>query len=267
MNKKQNEPLISIVMPAYNSENYIGMAIDSVMAQTYKNWELIVIDDCSLDSTYRIAHERARLDDRIHIFKNLKNVGVASTRNKAVELAMGDWIAYLDSDDCWDRQKLEKQMDYCLENSVNFVFSASSFMNQNDVPLRGIFRVPKKISYQTLLKQNVIPCSSVLIQKNLLKKHRMEGESIHEDFAFWLRILQQEPYAYGMEEPLLIYRISQSSKSGNKLKSAAMTFRTYLFVGLTVPQSLYYLCHYTIKSIRKFCVIHSAKPCKSGARI
>jgi teichuronic acid biosynthesis glycosyltransferase TuaG len=135
---------------------------------------------------------------------------------------------------------------------ANFLFTGASFIDENNVPFKGIFEVPKKVSYKKLLKQNVISCSSVLIKKNYIEKYKMERDDTHEDFGTWLRILKEEPYAYSINEPLLIYRISSKSKSGNKLKSIKMTYKTYRFVGLFPTTSVYYLIWYIFNGLKKY---------------
>ncbi|NJJ41638.1 glycosyltransferase family 2 protein [Paenibacillus apii] len=246
------DQLISIIMPAYNCEKYVEEAINSVLAQTYQNYELIVIDDGSTDGTVKKIENLRKVDNRIRLYINEKNQGVAETRNKGVSIAKGDWIAFLDSDDCWKEEKLEKQIDFAHKTKGDFIFTGSSFIDENSEPYGGLLEVPEVISYKALLKQNVISCSSVLIKKTYIEKYRMEKDEIHEDFGSWLRILKSEQFAYGLNEPLLIYRISKNSKSGNKLKSLCMAYRTYRYVGLSSIKSTYYICWYVIRGIRKY---------------
>ena len=246
--------MISIIMPAYNAERYIQEAIQSVLRQSYKYWELLVIDDDSADATSEIAERFTRLDSRIHYIRNEKNLGVAAARNKGVSLASGQWIAFLDSDDCWHPDKLKKQMDFAEKNNVEFVFSGSSFMDKEGRPLKYYLKVPRSISYTELLKQNIISCSSVLIKKTLIADFPMKhAEDLHEDFAVWLQILKNRHIeAFGIDEPLLIYRITSTSKSGNKMKAARMTYRVYRYLGLSPIRAGYYWLWYFYKSIKKY---------------
>ena len=247
------KPLISIIMPAYNSERYIRESLGSVMHQTYKNWELIVVDDGSKDKTSEIVEEAQKNDSRIKLYKNERNLGVSMTRNRAISLASGKWIAFLDSDDCWKNNKLEKQM-FCVEkNNAEFVYTGTSFIDEKSGRYRWKMKVPPSISYRKLLRQNIISCSSVLIKKNILIKHKMTRDDIHEDFALWLNILKYDlACAYGVQEPLLIYRISGKSKSGNKLKSIIMTYKTYLEAGLNNIQAAYYICFNIVNNLKKY---------------
>lgn len=246
--------MVSVIMPAYNSEKYIKKAILSVCRQDYPDWELIVIDDCSTDSTADIIKELAESDSRIRYLKNSRNRGVAESRNRGVACASGEWVAFLDSDDCWRFDKLSCQINCASRSHARFIFSGSAFMDQADKKLRYSLQVPKRITFHQLLKQNVISCSSVLIKKELLEQYPMRrSEDMHEDFAVWLQILRDtgEP-ACGVNKPLLIYRITPGSKSNNKIKAAGMTYRVYRYIGLSPVKSAWYWMHYSIRSLKKY---------------
>jgi len=191
-------------------------------------------------------------DSRIRIFENDRNSGVSATRNKGIFEANGEWIAFLDSDDIWDKHKLKKQIQFARENDVNFVFTGASYIDETGIKYKGVFNVPSKVSFKKLLKQNVISCSSVLINKSYFDNISMENDSIHEDYCVWLKILCIEEFAYGINEPLLIYRISRKSKSGNKIKSLKMAYKTYRYIGINPIKSFYYLCFYIIKNSIKY---------------
>ena len=246
--------MVSIIMPAYNAENYIREAVESVLSQTYSKWELLIIDDCSTDSTYKIVESYTQNNNHIRYIKNHHNIGVAETRNKGINKALGEWIAFLDSDDKWAPQKLEKLINLAQKQKAEFVFSGSSFIDENSVPLDFYLAVPDHITYRELLKQNIISCSSVLIRKDLIIQYPMQYASrIHEDFAVWLQILRDKNInAYGLNEPLLIYRITAGSKSGNKIKAGIMTFRVYRYIGISIIPACYYWFIYFVKSLRKY---------------
>lgn len=246
-------PYVSIIMPAYNSGRFIEKAINSVLNQSYNNFELLIIDDGSEDNTADIVNTIAKKDLRIHYIRNEKNLGVSAARNRGILLASGDWIAFLDSDDKWASDKLEKQINLINENKlVKFLFTGSSFVDERDNPYSYVFRVPEKVSYQDLLKQNVISCSSVLVNKQCISGLKMERDDLHEDFAMWMQILKKETYAYGINQPLLIYRLSGNSKSGNKVKSAKMTFKVYRYLGLNLFQSVYFMFFYLYRNAKKY---------------
>lgn len=249
------KPLISIVIPAYNAEKYIAETLDSVMHQTYRNFEVILVNDNSTDCTEEMMNEYAKKDDRIQIYRNDKNGGVAYSRNLGVSKAKGDWIAFLDSDDRWREDKLQKQVDLLLKEDGKpiILYTASSFVDENNEMSDYVLEVPLMIGYKELLKQNVISCSSVLIKKEVVESMKMEKDEVHEDFLLWLKVLKTyQACAYGINEPLLIYRISKNSKSGNKIKAAQMTYRVYQYMGLNLIQRFYYMCHYIIRSLKKY---------------
>lgn len=245
--------LVSIIMPAHNTEQYITQAIESVLAQTWKEWELIIVDDSSSDRTHEIAETYAQKHIQIRVFQNKRNLGPAQTREKGINLAMGLWIAFLDSDDCWEARKLEIQLDVARHQKADFLFTGSSFMDENGNSLSGQLFVPERIGYRQLLKQNVISCSSVLIKKELLFRFPMEAGRFHEDYLLWLRILRDTSImAVGINKPLLRYRINPSSKSGDKKKSALMTYCVYRALGLGRIQAGYYWCWYVWRSLKKY---------------
>ncbi len=243
---------ISVVMPVYNAERFLRDAIDSVLCQSFEDFELIVIDDCSTDSSYEILREYERKDSRVRVYKNEENKGVSFTRNFGVSKAKSEYIALIDSDDMWRKDKLSQQISILEKYPDTAVcFTASSFVDTDSIESNFIFHIPSEVSYKKLLKQNVISCSSVLVKKEWLEKYPMAHDNMHEDFAVWLSILKDGGKARGINEPLLIYRVDRDSKSGNKLKSMAMTYRVYKFMGLNFFLRLYYMVFYTVSGIKK----------------
>jgi len=248
-------PFLSVIMPAYNSARYISDAIESVKNQTFQNWELIVIDDGSSDGTAQIVKSFSSGDERIVLYESGERLGVSAARNKAVSLARGEWIAFLDSDDMWAPSKLEKQIALAEKKECRFVFTGSAFIDENGRFYKGIFKAPEAVGYERLKNHNVISCSSVFIKKELFESVGMEGDYMHEDYAAWLKILKNGEKAYGINQPLLIYRISSNSKSGNKLRSIKMTYRTFRFTGFSRISSVYFTCRHTAGAAEKYCGI------------
>ena len=246
--------LISVVIPAYNAEKTLGRAIESVLAQTYSNIELIVVEDCSWDNTLKIAASYAKKDSRIRVLQNQANLGVAMSRNRGIEEAQGDWIAFLDSDDAWVPSKLKKQAEALQKNpSCSLCFTGSAFENDKGVRCAYTLSVPGQLNYEELLKQNLISCSSVLVKCEVLIKFPMVSDPmIHEDFAAWLKILKDGSAALGINEPLLVYRLSSQSKSGNKLRAARMQWKTYRVAGIGYRESIRYFLIYAWRNLKKY---------------
>ena len=250
--------LISIIMAAYNAEKTIAQAVGSVLDQTYQNWELLVINDCSEDSTVAAVKEAAASDPRIRIIENDRNRGVSYTRKRGAELATGSWTAILDSDDAWEPDKLEKQILLQQRTGATLLFTGSSFMDEHGKRLTWTLHAPLRISYRKLLRQNLVSNSSVLVRTALYRKYYSEGDNMHEDFATWLRITRTGRDAYGVDEPLLIYRLSPASKSGNKMKAFVMNWNTYRYVGLNPAAASYYMIWYTLNGLLKYRNLRSA---------
>lgn len=244
--------LISIIMAAYNTEKTIEQAINSVLSQTYTNFELLVVNDCSKDRTVELVKDIVAKDSRVRLISNIKNSGVSYTRKHGLEEAKGSWIAILDSDDAWAPEKLEKQIDLQRRTNADLLFTGSAFMDLEGQPIDWYLHAPAEVTYRQLLKQNVLSNSSALVRKELYAKHYAIGDGMHEDFAIWLSILKKGTKAYGVDEPLLIYRIAKSSKSGNKVKAARMNWNTYRHVGLNLMEAIYYECWYIFNGIRKY---------------
>lgn len=239
-------------MAAYNAEKTIEKAMCSVLAQTYCNWELVVVDDCSKDNTETIIQKFVLQDRRVRFLKNQANSGASKTRHYGVKEARGEWIAFLDSDDVWTKEKLEKQVRLQQEKNAEMIFTGSNFMDADGNVMNWMLHAPAEIGYKKLLKQNLVSNSSVLIRKELFLQNEEIGDEMHEDFACWLKILRDGRTAYGVDEPLLIYRLSRDSKSGNKLKAAKMNWNTYRAVGLNCVESFYYMVWYTVNGILKY---------------
>ena len=244
--------MVSIVMPAYNAEKTIRDSIESIQVQTFKDWELIVIDDGSKDRTADILREKASEDSRIHFLQNEKNSGASYTRNRAVELARGEWIAFLDSDDLWTPEKLEKQLELSKRYPDMVVcYTASAFINEEGSRYEYIMPAIEQLTYKQLLRKNLMSCSSVMIRASVMKGIKMPNDKMHEDYYVWLKVVREYGVAYGINEPLLIYRLCSNSKSSNRLKSAKMLCNSYRAVGYRFLGALCLTLRYTFHSVSK----------------
>lgn len=244
---------ISVVIPVFNAQETLAKTIESVLAQTYPVFEILLVDDGSSDHSRDIMEAYSLQDSRIRVLLNEQNCGVAISRNRGVQQAKYDWICFLDSDDCWREDKLELQLQAILENpKTELCFTASSFVDQDGNESEYVLHVPKQVTFDKLLRQNVISCSSVMVRRQLLLDCPMPHDrAIHEDYATWLTILRRIPYALGVDIPLLTYRLSASSRSGNKKKAACMQWRTYRYMHLPLLRSGVCFAAYMVNGIRK----------------
>lgn len=247
------QPLVSVIMPAYNAEKYIEKAIMSVVNQTYTNWELIVIDDGSKDSTSEIVEKLAKKDKRITFYANERNMGVARTRNRGFDLAKGEYVALLDSDDIWLEEKLEKQIGVAQKTGVDIIYCSYGMIDENDVKIHDDFIVPDKTDFEKMLVKSVISCSTALLSDKIFKKYKFRQEYYHEDYALWMELLMDEFQAEGCTEVLAQYRQIKGSRASNKLKSAKnrwIIYREYL--DLPFVKSVVSLVNYMLAGIKKY---------------
>lgn len=244
---------VSIVVPVYNAEKYIQATIAMVQAQTYEDWELILVEDGSTDDTRLILEdlEENTLDKRIKvIYLKDNDKGPAPVRNAGVEAATGRYIAYLDADDVWKREKLEKTLKYMQEKDAGFVFTAYEFGDENANPTGKVVHVPETITYKEALSRTVIFTTTVLfdtekIDKELIKMPIVESE----DSATWWKILRNGHIAYGLDEVLAIYRRPAKSLSSNKGKAIVRIWNLYRNVEhLSVIKSGWYFCGWAVRA-------------------
>lgn len=271
------DPLVSIVMPAHNSAQFIGRSINSVIAQTYRNWELIVVDDGSRDETSNIVSLYVKNDSRISLLKGVGRGGAARARNLAIEMATGRFIAFLDSDDIWLPEKLEIQISAMLESGAPLSFTAYKKIDGSDIVGPHTFSVPNSINYHQLLKTNVIGCLTAIYDCSQLDKCYMPDiekrqdlalwlhilkKIGHEDYALWLKILKNtkgetrlknKMPAIGINQVLAHYRVHNNTLSSNKFKAALYQWFVYRKVEkLGLLRSMYYFTHYSILGLSKF---------------
>ncbi len=247
---KQNNPLVSVIIPAYNCAETITQSIDSALMQDVP-LEIIIVDDCSPDNVSEVV-QRYDSDERILYVKNPVNLGVAESRNKGVSLAKGKYVAFLDSDDYWDKNKLKKQVE--LIESAGFVMCATAreLLSWDGSSTGRIVPVKAEILYKDLLKHNSINCSSVLIKTEVAKEFPMHNDDCHEDYIMWLEVLSKYGKACGINEPLLKYRLSNKGKSGSKFKSAKMTFKVYRYMGFGWFKSFICFFNYAFNGVKKY---------------
>lgn len=243
--------LVSIITPAYNCDQYIAETIHSVLNQTYSQWEMIIVDDASTDNTVKILESYIMKDDRIKVISLKGNQGVANARNVGMRNARGRYLAFLDSDDIWNENKLERQLQFMQFNDIAFSFSQYHQFVDEVSNLKKFVNAPKVIGYKDLLKGNCIGCLTVILDRAKIPKFVMTKDR-HEDYIAWLGILKQGFYAYGLQEDLARYRVSSCSLSGNKIKSALWTWKIYRRIEKkSIITSIYYFICYIMNALRK----------------
>ena len=246
------DALVSIITPVYNAEKFIRETIESVQNQTYTNWEMLLINDCSTDTSAEIIKEKAAEDSRIKYIELDKNSGAAITRNTGISKAQGRYIAFLDSDDIWKSDKLDKQLALIKEKDIGFCFTSYRYVMQDGVPTNKVARAPEKIDYNGLLKNTIIGCSTVLIDREVMGDFRMTNVRRGQDTATWLQLLKRTEYAYGIYEDLVWYRVVDGSLSHNKWNAIKRTWNTYRNVEhLSLPKAMYVFVFYAYNALKK----------------
>lgn len=243
-------PLVSVVVPVYNGAETLPLALDSALKQEV-DLEVLVVDDGSTDGTAAVM-ERYRDDPRVRYEKNQKNLGAAGSRNRGVAMARGKYVAFLDSDDCWAPGKLKKQLALLADTGSVLCCTGRELLTPQGNPTGRVIGVKPVISRRDLLGHNSINCSSVLLDASVAREFPMEHEDSHEDYITWLKILDRYGPAVGIDEPLLKYRLSSGGKSGSKLKSAAMTFRVYRYMGFGRVRSAVCFVSYALHGVCKY---------------
>ena len=250
--------LVSIITPMYKGAAFVGETIESVQAQSYRDWEMIIVDDCSPDNGAGIAVVKryAAKDARIILIESKENKGSSGARNIALRAAKGRYIAFLDSDDLWHSDFLEKQLEFMQEKDAGFVFSSYRRIDENtkEEILRP-FIVPERVNYKRILKANPIFPSTIMYDGGKCKKHffNEEWKSMRDDYVYLLAMLKEIDYAYGNKEILVDYRIRKTSVTGNKKKVIVPQWRV-LREAEKVPfiKRVYYMCCWAIISILKY---------------
>lgn len=211
--------LVSVITPVYNAERFLENTLKSVVDQTYKNIEIVLVDDCSKDKSAKII-ERFMSED-IQIIYHLQdmNRGAGAARNKALELARGQYVAFLDSDDVWMSQKIEQQIALMKEKKTGFSYAAIEMIDENGKQIKSKRNIKETCDYKYLLRNTIIATSTVVIDRALLGDFRMPLRRGGQDYATWLMLLRNGEIAYGINEALCQYRVACGSLSSNKLKS------------------------------------------------
>lgn len=241
------EKLVSIITPTYNCGRFIARTIDSVLAQTYQNWEMIIVDDCSGDDTRQIVEAYIKDDSRIQYYLLEENSGAAVARTTAMKLAKGSYMAFLDSDDIWTPDKLARQIQWMTEKGYAFSCTAYEQIDEEDHALNRVIKTVKKTDYNRLLLDCPVGNSSVIYDVEQMGKFEVPDIRKRNDDALWLRMLKKEMYIWGMPDVLMKYRIRQNSISSNKLAVIKYHWILYREIEhLSVFRSAFHICWWCV---------------------
>jgi teichuronic acid biosynthesis glycosyltransferase TuaG len=248
----QKHPMISIITPSYNASAFIDQTIESVRKQTWVNWELVIVDDCSTDNTRETLKQYAAEDERIKVFYLKENSGAAIARNVALQQARGRYVAFLDSDDAWKPEKLERQLEFMRRNDYAFTFTGYELINQEGIPLNKQVSAPVKMTYHDLLKNTIIGCLTVMIDREKVGSIQMPNLRTRQDLVTWLSILKQGFTAYGLDENLADYRVGNPSISKNKIRAFKTNWFVYRKVEeLNVVKAFWCFSNYAFHAVTK----------------
>ena len=252
-NASINKDLVSIVVPVYNAGRFLDDTIKTVLNQTYANWELILVNDKSTDNSREIALKYQEKDHRIKLLDNKNNSGAAISRNKGIDEAKGKFIAFLDADDLWNKDKLKKQVKFMNEKDCEFSFTGYEFADENGKPNGKKVYVPATINYKQALKNTTIWTSTVMANLTKINKKDLLMQNIkYEDSACWWHILNNIKNGFGLNEILSYYRRSKKTYSANKLNSMYWTWKLYRKVeNLTILTSIFYLLINKINALKR----------------
>ena len=238
--------MVSIITPTYNSSKYIHYTIESIISQTYKNWELLITDDFSSDDTVQIVESYVKKDSRIKLFKLEKNCGAGVARNNSIKFAKGRYITFCDSDDHWKKNKLELQLKFMQENDLAFSFSDYEVIDENNNYQRYV-KCPKKLTYKKLLRNNYVGCLTAIYDTKFLGKLRMPKIRKRQDWVLWLSIMKKIETTKGLNTSLAVYRNRRNSISSSKFDLLKYNWSVYnQELGFNKFTSFYYLIIFII---------------------
>lgn len=244
--------LISIITPVFNSEGYIAETIESVLAQTYADWEMIIVDDCSTDNSKEIIRKFVKEDKRIHLIEFEENSGTGKARDIALQNAKGRFVAFLDSDDMWMPEKLEKQIRFMTKNNYPISFTSYKMIDENGSDLERLVRVVESVNLHQYLKNTIIGYSSSMIDLKQTGSFQIADIRIRVDTQVWISLLKKGFVAYGLDEVLMIYRVHKNSISSNKFYAAKKTWNLFYHVEkLGFFKSAYYFSNYAFNAFKK----------------
>ena len=246
---------VSIIVPVYNAEKYIVETIEHVAAQTYTDWELLLVVDGCTDDSARVIREyqQSKGERRLRILEGKENLCAAETRNRGLRETTGRYIAYVDADDLWKPEKLEQQLRYMQKEQAAFVFTGYEFADEQGVGTGKVVHVPPQLSYREALKNTTIFTSTVMFDTQRIPRELLEMPNIKsEDTALWWKVLRNGYTAYGLDQNLVLYRRPAQSLSSNKLEAVRRIWNLYRSAEkLSVPSSMYNFCFWAWRAVKR----------------
>jgi teichuronic acid biosynthesis glycosyltransferase TuaG len=249
------EEKVSIIVPVYHAEKFIRQTIDCVLAQTYENWELLLVDDCGKDGSVDVieAFLAESGEQRVRLIRQPSNLGAAQARNRGLKEASGRYIAYLDADDLWLPEKLEKELQFMQEKDAAFAFMSYEFADENALGTGKVVHVPETLSYKEALGNTTIFTTTVMFDRTKIDTALLEMPLVKsEDTALWWKILRQGYTACGLDENLVLYRRPGKSLSSNKLEALRRIWNLYRKTEkLGLFASAYYFCLWALRAVKR----------------
>ena len=247
-----NSPLVSVITPAYGAARFIEATIASARAQTFQDWEMLVVDDASTDATPELVAEQARQDPRIRLYHNPRQAGASASRNLAIEAAAGRWLAFLDSDDLWLPDKLERQLAFAERSGGAFLYGGFRRISEDGTRIGRFVSVPPRIDYDGLLKNTCIATLTVMLDRERMPDVVFPDLRRCNDFALWLNLLRTCQWAHGLSEDLGRYRTVSNSLSSRRVRTSSWVWRVYReTAGLDVVRSAWCFSHYAARGALK----------------
>lgn len=248
----ESQPLVSVIIPCYNMESFVAHTIASVRNQTYPFWEMLIVDDASTDHTAEILLSLAKQDKRIKVAVKPNHLGIADSRNQAIQMAQGHYMAFLDADDLWHPDKLERQLQFMQEKQIGFSYSSYDLVDETGQLLGKTVQATEDMNYNSYLRNTIIGCSTVMVNTDIVGAVTVPHFRTSEDTATWLDILRKGHVAHAIAQPLVSYRIRRKSASSNKLKASHDLWKVYRrHEQLPFFKALHFFCCYAFNAIKK----------------
>ena len=254
------KPFFSVVVTAYNCEKYIIETLKSIQSQTFEDYEVVIIEDASSDGTAGMIADFVKGRNGWAMYHNDVNMGVAMSRNRGFEIVQGRYIAILDGDDVWYPDKLTRQYHVLKNEDVQLCYTSYSFIDEKSNRYGKVYKVKPKATYNMLLRENFIGCSTAVFDANIVKKYSMNPDVMHEDYLFWLTMLKNGYVAKGILEPMMAYRIHPEGRSFGKAKASGSRFDIYYRIEkLGLIKSVYYFGWYIWRAVIKYMRLQARK--------